>query len=100
MLLLTRTIVRVFSALHRKGHSVILTVQAKPNSRSNSILEVNDDHIKIAVKAPPIDGEANSVLIDFIAEVMEIDEGDVEIKKGNSSRLKYIALHHLNKTDD
>lgn len=48
--------VNSFAVLHRKGATVTLTVQAKPNSKTNAILAVNEDYIKVAIKAAPVDG--------------------------------------------
>lgn len=48
-----------YSILQRKGERALLRVQAKPNSKANEVVEINEDYVKIALKARPIEGEAN-----------------------------------------
>lgn len=48
-----------YSILQRKGERILLRVQAKPNSKVSEVVEINEDYVKIALKARPIEGEAN-----------------------------------------
>lgn len=48
-----------YSILQRKGERILLRVQAKPNSKASEVVEINEDYVKIALKARPIEGEAN-----------------------------------------
>lgn len=58
MICLVRNI-RAFAAIYRKGNSLMMAILVKPNSKANSIMEINDDFVRVGIKAPPIDGQAN-----------------------------------------
>ena len=77
----------------------MLRVQAKPNSKTNEVVEINEDYVKIALKARPIEGEANASLISFLSDVLSVEEEDIEIKRGETSKCKTVSITNINKTD-
>ncbi len=48
--------------------------------------------IGIAITAPPIEGRANTAIIDLISEVMGISKSDVRIISGHQSSRKVIQI--------
>ena len=48
--------------------------------------------LKIAVQAPPIEGRANSALIEFLADRFGLAKRDVELVSGELSRSKVFLL--------
>jgi len=50
------------------------------------------DRIKIAVTAPPVDGEANAAVIELVAAAFGVPKRAVEVIAGASSRRKTIRV--------
>jgi len=50
------------------------------------------DRIKLAVTAPPVDGEANAAVIELVAEAFGVSRGAVEVIAGAASRRKTIRV--------
>jgi len=48
--------------------------------------------IKLAVTAPPVDGEANAAVIELVAEAFGVPRSAVEVIAGASSRRKTIRV--------
>ena len=52
----------------------------------------HDGRIKIAVTAPPVDGEANAAVIELVAKTFGVPRGAVEVVAGAASRRKTIRV--------
>ena len=57
------------------------------------------DSLKIKVTAPPVDSAANSLLIEFIADLLHISKGSVQILKGHTSRNKILQITGVSSSD-
>ncbi|KAM8751573.1 UPF0235 protein C15orf40 homolog isoform X2 [Acanthopagrus latus] len=75
-----------------KTGAVTITVHAKPGSKHSSITEVSAETVGVAIAAPPTDGEANTELIRYLAEVLELKKSHVSLDKGSRSRDKLIRV--------
>jgi uncharacterized protein (TIGR00251 family) len=72
---------------------MILVVHVKPNARETKIISWRDrGTIIIAIKAPPVDGKANRELLRFLASKLGVPKTHLEIKRGQSGRVKQILL--------
>jgi uncharacterized protein len=75
---------------------VTLAVRAQPGAKKTTIIGVYGEgssaQLKIAVKAPPIEGRANSALLEFLAERFGIPKNSVELMTGELSRSKVFLL--------
>ena len=79
--------------LHDGKAGAALAVRVTPRASRNKIVEVlPDGTIKIHIAAPPVDGEANAELIDFLAGVLNIPKSRLEIVAGETGRDKLIAV--------
>ena len=75
----------------RQGAAI--TVKVTPRARKTGVDGLMaDGTIKIRVAAPPVDGAANERLIEFLAEVLELPKGQIEIIAGAASERKLISL--------
>ena len=52
-------------------------VSAKPGSKSDSITAVEDDYVGVSVQAPPLDGQANEAIREFVADALNLKKRDV-----------------------
>jgi hypothetical protein len=75
---------------------VTLAVRAQPGAKKTAIAGVYGEgdaaQLKIQVHAPPLDGRANVVLLEFVAEMFGLSKSAVELVSGQSSRSKVILL--------
>lgn len=76
---------------------VILSVRLTPRAGRNRIEGEGVDadgrsHLKVAVRAPPVDGEANAALIAFLAKALKRPKSAVKIVSGETARLKRVAI--------
>lgn len=75
---------------HKEGCIVLLYIQ--PGASENLISGVHGERLKVKVKAPPRDGEANEALIEFLAKVLKISKSGICFVRGESSRNKDLFI--------
>ena len=64
----------------------------QPGAGRRGCAGIWNDHLRIAVQAPPADGRANRELVEVLAEVLGLRRADVRIERGHASRNKIVAL--------
>lgn len=69
-----------------------ITVKVKPNSRKESIQKLNDNHYVVKVNAPPIDGAANSKVIELLSDYFKIPKSKILLIRGQTSKIKIFQL--------
>ncbi|HMK61535.1 MAG TPA: DUF167 domain-containing protein [Dissulfurispiraceae bacterium] len=74
---------------------IVIEVKVDPRSSKNEIAGVVNNVVRIKLTAPPVDGEANAMLIKFLADMFDVKRSDVVIMKGESSRHKLIKLKRV-----
>lgn len=72
--------------------SITFEVLVQPRASRTQFGPRHDGRIKIAVTAPPVDGEANAAVIEVVAEALGIARRAVEIIGGASSRRKRVRV--------
>lgn len=81
------------------AEGVTLAVRAQPGARKTAITGLYGEgpaaQLKIAVKAPPLEGRANQALIAFLAETFSLPQSHVQILAGELSRSKVFLLRGL-----
>ena len=60
----------------------------------------HDGAIKIRLAAPPVDGAANSALIEFVAKRLGVAKSSVRIVGGETSRRKVIEMDGVSDAED
>jgi uncharacterized protein len=78
--------------LRQAPQGVLIDVYAQPGGRRTEILGVHDGALKIRVNAPPVDGKANAMLIEFIAVQCQVPKRSLTLVSGDSSRRKVIQI--------
>lgn len=78
----------------REGRAPSLTIDVlvQPRASRAKIGPRHDGRIKIAVTAPPVDGEANAAVIELLAKSLGVAKSAVEVIAGASSRRKTIRI--------
>ena len=72
--------------------AVTFDVLVQPRASREKIGPRHDGRIKIAVTAPPVDGEANAAVIEAVAKALGIAKSAVEVVAGASSRRKTLRV--------
>jgi hypothetical protein len=71
---------------------VLLRVYVQPKASREGIAGYHGDTLKIRLKAPPVEGEANAACIRFLASLFGLPQTNLSIKTGHKSRLKLIEM--------
>lgn len=69
-----------------------ITVRVIPRARKRDIKKQPDGSYKIKVLSPPIDGRANSEVIDVIARKYGVKRSKVKIISGEKRREKVVEI--------
>jgi len=59
----------------------------------------HDGRLKIALAAPPVDGEANAALIEFLSDALDVRKADVELLDGDTNRRKRLAIRGVTESE-
>ena len=74
---------------------VRISVLAVPKARITEIVDLSDNRCKIRVKAPPVKGEANLALIEFLAGVFGLTKRQVSLEHGSRGKQKVFLLNGI-----
>jgi hypothetical protein len=69
-----------------------LNIWVQPRASRNEILGYKNDLLCLRVTAPPVDGEANQLVRQILAEALGIPPSRVEIIKGERGRRKKVRI--------
>ena len=73
----------------------VINCLATPRASRNALSAWHDGRLKIALAAPPVDGEANKTLVKFMAEVLQVPKSAVSVASGLTGRRKAVAVSGL-----
>ena len=71
---------------------VTFDVLVQPRASRAKIGPVHDGRLKVAVTAPPVDGEANAAVIETLAKALGVSKSAVEVIAGATSRRKTVRV--------
>ena len=74
---------------------VILEILVQPRASRTRVIGEHDGRLKIQLAAPPVDGEANAALVDFLAGELGARRSDVTIERGDTGRRKTVRVAGL-----
>ncbi|MEO0097428.1 MAG: DUF167 domain-containing protein [candidate division WOR-3 bacterium] len=69
----------------------IIKIRVIPNAKKNEVVK-EENRLKVYLTAPPIEGKANKVLIEILAEYFNVRKGQIKIIKGEKSKDKIIEI--------
>lgn len=70
------------SAVTRCEDGLVLRLYIQPKASRDSIVGLHGDEVKVAITAPPVDGQANSHLIKFLGKQFRVAKSQIVIEKG------------------
>ena len=69
-----------------------ITVRVKPNSKKNEVITQPDGTYLVSVKAPPVEGKANNLLIEILGQHFDRPKRDITILRGAAGRIKIVEI--------
>jgi uncharacterized protein (TIGR00251 family) len=78
--------------IQETADGVVFKVIVQPRSSRNEIAGLQGDALKIRLTAPPVEGAANKMCVEFLAKSLKVRKSDVEIIRGQSSRTKKVLV--------
>jgi uncharacterized protein (TIGR00251 family) len=66
-----------------------------PNAKIDGVLGEHGAAIKIKLRAPAVDGKANTTLRSFLSKELKIAERQIVLERGHKSRDKIIRIDGL-----
>ncbi|MDB4955999.1 MAG: hypothetical protein JWO36_3568 [Myxococcales bacterium] len=78
--------------LQEHAGAVTFDVLVQPRASRAKIGPLHDGRLKVAVTAPPVEGEANAAVIEAIAKRLGIARGAVSVIAGQTSRRKTVRV--------
>ena len=78
---------------------ITLEVRVAPRASRNRIVGAQDGALKVTLTAPPVDGAANEALKKLLAKAIGVSKSDVEIVRGDRSRIKVLRVRGVRGAD-
>ncbi|GFG33804.1 hypothetical protein Cfor_03504 [Coptotermes formosanus] len=75
-----------------KVGNIVIRIQAKPGAKQNAVTDVGSEAVGVQISAPPVEGEANTELVKYMAAVLGVRKSDVSLDKGSRSRQKTVVV--------
>jgi len=79
-------------AIRQQENPLWLDLYIQPKASRDQFQGLHGDELKLAITAPPVDGQANSHLIKFLAKQFKVAKGQVTIVRGELGRHKTVAI--------
>jgi uncharacterized protein (TIGR00251 family) len=74
-------------------HACFIDLKVQPGAKKESLSGLYDaKHLKVHLRARPVDGAANESLLDFLQEALGVRKSEVQIVSGHKSRIKRVRL--------
>jgi hypothetical protein len=78
--------------LRQQGGAVTLELLIQPRASRTRVVGEHDGRLKVQLAAPPVDGEANAALIEFLASALGVRKSEVEVLRGETGRRKTVRI--------
>jgi uncharacterized protein (TIGR00251 family) len=82
---------------HPEG--TIISIRLQPSAKRSAIVGPHGDALKIAVTAPPEDSRANKMLLQLLAEQLDLNRSQIELLSGATNRNKRVLVRSLYRQD-
>ena len=78
---------------------IIMGIKVQPRASRNQLIGEQDGCLKVKLTAPPVEGEANQALINYLARLLAIPKKNIKLLKGETSRHKLIEISGLSSAE-
>lgn len=80
------------AGFRKDGDEIWLDVYIQPKASRDQIQGWHGEELKIAITAPPVDGQANAHLIKFLSKQFKVAKSQIVIHKGELGRHKTVRI--------
>ncbi len=85
-----------FEEIRKEEGPYFLLIKVSPKSAKNEVTGVLEDQkekvFKVSIKAAPEKGKANSELMKFLSDLLEVPRQNIEIVSGGNKTFKLIKI--------
>ncbi len=74
------------------GPGAIREIVVQPRASRTRVIGEHDGRLKLQVAAPPVDGEANAAVVEFLADALGVRKGAVSLVRGDVGRRKTVRI--------
>lgn len=74
------------------GDGIVLSLHIQPRASKSEVCGVQGAALKIRLTSPPVDGAANKLCREFLADLFQVPKSAVEIVSGETSRHKRVKI--------
>src|SRR2546422_136301 len=82
------------------GPHVTLSLRVQPRASRNAVVGWTGDTLNVRLTAPPVEGAANVACLEFLADLLDLPQSQLEILRGSRSRTKVIRISGLTQDAD
>lgn len=76
-----------------------LSVRVTPGAKKTAIEQTADGTWKIRLRARAVEGAANAVLVEQLAEWLDVPKSHIRLVRGQSARQKVLAIDSLDEAE-
>jgi len=87
-------------AVKFENDALVLRLYIQPKASRDQIVGLHGEELKVAITAPPVDGQANAHLQKFIAKQFRVAKSQVIIEKGELGRHKQVRINQPQQIPD
>ncbi|WP_148569568.1 DUF167 family protein YggU [Leclercia adecarboxylata] len=80
------------SAVSTCADGLVLRLYIQPKASRDTIIGLHGDEVKVAITAPPVDGQANAHLVKYLAKQFRVEKSQVLLEKGELGRHKQVKI--------
>ncbi|MEW5011399.1 MAG: DUF167 family protein [Cycloclasticus sp.] len=75
-----------------EGEDLLFYVFLQPRASRNVLQGLHDNALKISLTSPPVDGEANKQLLQFLSKLFRVKKSNLSIVAGAHNRRKRVRV--------
>jgi len=83
--------------LKQHGDVITFSLKVHPKARRDAIVGAIGESLKLDLRAPAIDGQANEACLRFLADLLKAPRSSITIAAGTTSRNKVIRVVGVSK---
>ena len=78
---------------------VSIGIRVQPRAGRNKVQGIYNGNLKVAIAAPPVDGEATNQCLRFLADLFDVSNSSVNLISGAQSRNKVFRINGVGVDD-
>ena len=83
---------QISSCIKDRSGNVELRIHCQPRASQTEIVGLHGDALKVRLAAPPVEGQANAELCQFLARYFGVLRKEVQILSGKGARQKRVLI--------